>query len=219
MRDLTVMTLATHEAGCMPALVESCKRLSISLDVFGMGSPISGLGWKLHTMYRYLSTQKKSGTVLFTDAFDSVILKPAGLIMEEYKALNFPLVMSAEANCFPASPLHKFYPEAPTRYRYVNSGGWIGDAEYMRDLLHSLSAACLPDTLNDQGVLADYYISRPDSMRLDHQCRIFQCLFAADEDLFFDGTAIKNVVTGSQPAVIHGNGGTDMTQVLRWATL
>jgi hypothetical protein len=47
--------------------------------------------------------------VLFTDAFDSVVLAPLEAIVERFLELGSPVVMSAERVCWPdplALPLH-----------------------------------------------------------------------------------------------------------------
>ncbi|MEO3930668.1 glycosyltransferase domain-containing protein [Micromonosporaceae bacterium B7E4] len=73
---------------------------------------------------------------LFTDAYDTVLVRGEEFIRERYASFSQGIVFSAEPNSYPLGPLglalHDAPPERP--YPYLNSGGFIATAGQFLDL-------------------------------------------------------------------------------------
>ena len=92
-------------------------------------------------------------------------------------------MFSAERNCFPEADRAPHYPAAASPYRYLNAGTFIGEASYLLALLARWDVINCSATVNDQLVIADKYLSAPSALSLDHDCRLFQCLWHSEADL------------------------------------
>lgn len=209
-----VCTVATHETIGFVDLKKSCDKFRIPLVTFGWGLKYRGASWRLKVLYEQLVERERDyDFVLLVDGFDTVFAAGLREIMRAYTAMKTPFLMSAETNCWPpVDPGPDQYPPAPTRYRYVNSGGYICKIDYLIPLMTELGVTSLPDYRSDQQFWAGVYVWGRTEMRLDVYCRVFQCLWDAQGDLTF-GRKIINHTTRSTPCIIHGNGRTDMTGV------
>jgi hypothetical protein len=210
-----LVTVASESAGHFDKFLASCKRIGITPRILGWGMPFPGYGYRLKVVYeRLCRVQGRNRVVLFSDAFDSVVLAPLETIVERFLELECPIVMSAERVCWPNPAKATAYPPAPTPYRFLCAGGWIAFADAMRELLETVSVADLPSDINDQAVFTDIFLTGASRIRLDYGCAVFQCLYAAEGDLdLLDG--VRNTVTGSRPLVIHGNGLSDLSRVFQ----
>jgi len=72
--------------------------------------------------------------IFFTDATDAVFVAKEAEILAKFKAFNSPLVFSAEINCWPDRDLEKDYPAPSVHFKYLNSGGFIGNAGFIKQL-------------------------------------------------------------------------------------
>jgi hypothetical protein len=214
LKRVLVCTIATHETEGLAAMKKSCEKCRIPMVLCGWGQEYRGASWRLKILYEQLLQQKrKYDYVLLIDGFDSVFTAGLGEIMRKYAAMNTRFLMSAETNCWPPfGPSPDDYPPAPTRYRFVNSGGYIGRVDYLIRVMTELGVPEMPDFQSDQHLWADVYVSGKTEMKLDHYCQIFQCLWDAHGDLTYE-ERIYNHLTGSYPCIIHGNGRTDMARV------
>jgi hypothetical protein len=84
---------------------------------------------------RYLRTIPADTLILFADGYDTIFLCAEDEILAKYRAAGAPIVFTAEKNCWPCPELADLYPHSPTAFRYLNSGGFIGPAGLLLDLL------------------------------------------------------------------------------------
>lgn len=165
--------------------------------------------------------------LLFTDAFDVMFMNDPEYILDTF--LNFegspPILFAGECGCWPhvmEEPQACFskYPEAPTPYRYLNSGTWIGYAGEAYKMLAEVMRLAGSNfaNANDQKLCADMYISGNFGIKLDFQARLFQSVHMTldpplkycnpVEDLSMTESGHwRNIRTGTRPAVFHFNGG------------
>jgi hypothetical protein len=207
---LVVCTVATRRKPGLADLEQSCARVGVPLRIYGKGAPWRGSTYnKLKGLYWFLQRNRTQfDYVLFTDAYDSVLVAGIDRILERYLAIGTPILFSAEANCFPAAPGQRLtdYPPSPTRYRFLNAGGLIAHIPYLLQAMTALEVPEVADFQSDQGWWAGVYVRRKADIALDHQCQVFQCLHSARSDLAIQSPAFVNRLTGSTPCVIHGNG-------------
>ncbi|HLK55672.1 MAG TPA: hypothetical protein VKU00_03860 [Chthonomonadaceae bacterium] len=211
---IRVLTVATGEGGHWASFLRSCRRVGIEPEVIGWGQPYRGHTYRLKLLHRYLAEMPPEQTILFLDGWDSVVLAGQEEIEARYLAFDVPLLMSAERYCAPFPWLAERFPVIESPYRHVNAGNWIGQAGYVRALWERMGLWRLPDALNDQGVLTDWFLSHPGEIVLDHRCELFQNLYISEGDIDYSGERPRNIVTGGSPVLFHGSGGADMRAVL-----
>jgi hypothetical protein len=206
-----VCTVATRENEGLAILKESCRKFKVDLKVIGMGEEFRGFGWRLKILHTYLLEQQSMYDLLLTlDGYDMLFTTSLDEIVERYVRYATPLLISAEPACWPFEyPSPDQYPPAPTRYRYVNAGGYMGDLKYITHLMTKHKVPYLNDWDDDQRFWAWMYVLDVAELKLDHYCQIFQCLNHSQEDLVIH-KKLHNHSTGSTPCIIHGNGRTDM---------
>lgn len=215
---MKLLTVATHSAGAYSALQESAKRAGLELITLGWERGWRGLNQKLHLVTEALESLEAEETVLFVDAHDTILIGSGAEIEAKFRALGDPFLCSAERNCYPVAEWAERYPPCDTPYRFLNSGVWMGEVGFTRALFEQMQVARLPAELNDQRLFTEWWLSYR-GFTLDRQCTLFQSLFGAEQDLVFEGLCLRNVLTGTYPLVLHGNGRTDMSAVITWAKL
>jgi lysyl hydroxylase/galactosyltransferase/glucosyltransferase len=216
--DLTrvlVCTVATQENEGLAFLKESCQKFNIDLKVLGMGQQFRGFGWRLKILHSYLLEHQAAYDILLTiDGYDMLFTTGLEEILEKYINYSTPLLIAAEPKCWPFEyPSPDEYPPAPTHYRYVNAGGYIGDIKYITHLMTKHKVPYLNDWDDDQRFWAWLYVLNVAELKLDHYCQVFQCMNHALEDLVIENK-LRNQMTGSTPCIVHGNGRNDMRRVI-----
>ncbi|CAE7608881.1 PLOD3 [Symbiodinium sp. CCMP2592] len=202
----------------------------------GLGEPWRGFATKFlayeRTLRRLLDTTlQPEDLVMLLDAWDTVILAPADELRAKLSAIPAKTILGGtECVCGPnhflVAQMEALYPDGTTPWRYPNSGGLVGPAETMADLLDGLihdtdGAGSLPAEENDQVRLHDFLIARAARgsrypFVLDTQCSVFQCMYEEQPqwDVIYDSDTsppkprIENRQTLQRPVVAHGNGHT-----------
>lgn len=155
-----------------------------------------------------------------THSYDVILTGGEKEILPLFRKSNASILMSAEEYCWPDPSLSPSYPrvEYPGK-RFLNSGGFIGYAPHVYDMITSQPLDREDD--DDQLFLTRIFLN-PDSrakwnMKLDSRSEIFQTLNgipAGEVEIRFHevtGDAFMvNTVTRTRPLVIHGNGGSKM---------
>lgn len=204
---LHICTEATYTCPNLDQLIESCRVNQLKIDVVGLNDPNFSFGKKLRDYKAYLEKIPDHDVVLFLDAFDTLVLSDAETILQKFKSMDAPFVISVETNCFPFAHLAPYYPPSPTKFKYINAGSYIGYAGYIKKIMEELSP--IPDETDDQGLLSVYYLYHPDKFKLDYQCELFLPLFQVDQkELVLDSKnkSVSCLTTNTSPCVIHGNG-------------
>jgi len=132
-------------------------------------------------LYDFLSTCKKDEIVLFSDGYDTCFLADEIEIVEKYRSLNSDIVISAEINCHPNKDLEAFYPHQDSKYRFINSGGFIGTAKSIMKVIESFRGIKETEDSkkyewSNQYLWTIAYIEQTVSIKLDAKCSIFQTL-------------------------------------------
>jgi hypothetical protein len=159
---------------------------------------------------------------MFVDANDIILVDNLENIKQKFLSFNKPLVISAEQNAYPDPEVYKLYPKESKdkRFRYVNSGTYIGYVSALKQMLkslHDIDYKCKnlaepnkkQDNCDDQRCLTTYFIENPDKCTLDYEQKIFSLVYGLNED-DLDYIAPDNVVnkiTKQKTSVIHASGG------------
>lgn len=205
-----VCTVATYRHPNLEKLINSCEKHQIHLEILALGHPYFGNGTKLIHMKQYLQTLNDDDIVMFVDAFDVLVVANKKKILRKFLRENSPFIMSAELNCAPHTHLAPHYPPAPTRFKYVNTGSYIGYVKNIKSWLKALEPISAKEC--DQGQATIHYLKDPNNTTfytLDYHCRLFLPLYMVNENEVKIDSVNKIVechITHSYPCVIHANG-------------
>jgi hypothetical protein len=206
--NFLVFTVATYWHPNLDKLLESCKLHDIDLKIVALGRPYYGNATKLTYFKEYIDTLSDHDIVMYVDAFDVLILADKKDILKKFFKMKTPFLMSAETNCGPFAHLSSQYPPSPTKFKYINTGSFIGYAKNIKKWLNDLPPFDLYDC--DQGETTKHYLnSKKKPFKLDYTCQIFLPLFGlSEEEVIIEEkkARIICVPTKSTPCVLHANG-------------
>lgn len=205
-----VCTVATYRHPNLEKLIQSCHKNGINLDILALGHPYFGNGTKFIHLVQYLNALNEDDIVMFVDAFDVLIVSSKKKILRKFLRENTPFLMSAEMNCAPHPHLASSYPPAPTPFKYINTGSFIGYVRNLKAWLQDLQPISAREC--DQGQTTIHYLKHPNNrqhFKLDYHCRLFLPLYLLhDHEVKIDKThrIVECMITHSYPCLIHANG-------------
>lgn len=165
---------------------------------------------KLHGLKEYLEGVPDNDIVVFTDAYDVFYADDMATIVKRFLSFNMDVLFAAEKNCWPDKSLASSYPPAPTDYRFLNSGCFIGDAKVLKKILAELPTEADADdqdfltkkfleNVTNSGDMKEYKIG------LDYEGYIFQV--ASPSKKSGDWNQLLNPETNTMGCIYHGAGG------------
>ncbi len=224
---LHTVTYATHggrdDRFCRA--VESTIREGHDLVILGWGDKWLGLSQKLLAAQSFAATLPANDLLLFTDAFDVLFQGKPDRIQKAFEEIHTEILFSGECGCWPhvmedrGKACFDAYPPAPTPYRYLNSGTWIGRAAPAAAMLRAVIDSAGGNFLNanDQKLVADFFIEGRFGIQLDYHTKIFQSMHMTldkplpycnpGQDVVLREGRFYNKRTNSEPAILHFNGG------------
>ena len=145
MTDLCVFTCGYTDPPIDTSLLRaSCKRVGIELQAYGSGERWPGFCvGKIRAARQFLAARREE-YALFVDSSDTFIVSAETAILESFQSLGTSVLVSGEKNCYPIPADATRYPQsgAPddpgTPWRFVNSGGWIGQRTRLVEVLGEL---------------------------------------------------------------------------------
>lgn len=171
----------------------------------------SGGGQKINLMRNQLQFYNDNDIVLFVDGYDVFLVGHLEEIKNRFIGFGCNILFAAEVNCWPDESLAPMFDfNTQTRYKYLNSGCYIG---YVKDLKRLMPDEIL-DSSDDQLYFQQKYLENKNNpiddykIELDVENYIFQCLSGIGDTVgvLYKGRLI-NVDTSCCPLVVHGNGG------------
>lgn len=213
MSKFTVYTAAFYGGSDIPykCLQGSCEQLGIPFTSYGSGGFPGYVNAKLRRNLEFLK-EREEEMVLYCDA-DTFFLRDSQAILEGYESYSSPpMLFSAEKSCYPhwLREIVDKYPEAPTPWRFINSGHILADRKYMIDriewMLREYEKRDFSDS--DQSYWSMAMIEGELCAKIDHHCRLFQTLSDNSADTVFqleDGRYF-NQFTATYPCAVHFNG-------------
>ena len=152
---------------------------------------------------------------------------------------NKLVVVSSERNCWPwmihgkerlpnGTAICASFPDAPSSYKYLNSGSLIGRAKGLAELLRDIVDRMQSVNEDDQMILANAFLRQSTSktssdtpyvIALDYMQRLFQTAYDGQlesrnfaqyraKDAYYDRahTQVVNTETHTTPVIVHFNG-------------
>jgi procollagen-lysine,2-oxoglutarate 5-dioxygenase len=138
-----------------------------------------GGGFKINLLKKELEMHKDNENliVLFSDSYDVVLAGTEAEITEAFKSFDARIVFGAEETCWPDRSLAEKYPvlEGGSGYRFLNSGGFIG---YAKDLYEMVVAEDVKDLDDDQAFYTKRFLEEREKrgIKLDQRTKIFSNL-------------------------------------------
>lgn len=183
---LCVATVASHPERGYHILRESCNRCRIDITTLGSGTPFRNNLDKIRLTDAFLEAAGNEFThILFCDGYDVVFASSLSSIVDSFLSFPSPIVFSAERGCWPDPKLETLYPTAPTPYRFLNSGLWIGEIAHVRPILKHLLQTSYSQKC-DQRMFTKLFLTDAAPIALDYYCRLFQSLYLSESDLEWD---------------------------------
>jgi len=150
---------------------------------------------KDYLLLEYLSDKSidENEIIFFTDGTDTLFAADEKEILSKYYTFNKRIVFSAELGCWPDTNLANQYPEnnETTPYKYLNSGGFIGVAKDIRELLEDNNFDLDKFPGSNQYLWAQRYFKNTDKIALDTHGKIFCVFFTEIAEEYFPGIGIK----------------------------
>jgi len=205
------ITVGTDRKKCTKLFTSS---RSCGIDVVNIGNNVEwqgtdmvgpGGGHKVNLLREYIQDLPGDDVILFTDAYDVFYADNLETITERYLGFNCKVLFSAEQHCWPDADIEHEFPEAPTKYRFLNSGTFIGR---VKELKRMLSTDWITNDADDQLYYQKLFLSGEFDIQLDYEGYIFQTHEAA---VTVSDGQIYNPLTNCCACIYHGNGG-DLTK-------
>ena len=211
-------SIETNQNGRPPhgwRIEESANRVGIEVKMFGGGwRKWENFKTKLDILLEELPKYKDEyDLILFTDARDVMYWRGKKSIMKALeKFKDYKMVINAETNCYPNKDLKEGQDKIESgKYRYLNSGMFIGDIDFVIDVLKKCNEDGLDD---DQESFQNIYLDMPEYIKLDSNCELFQVMWdeefgrSANFDIIFNNRFVYNKKTKTYPCIFHSPGPT-----------
>lgn len=181
----------------------------------------SGFSDKIIRVRQYIEPYSDDLIVCFVDAYDVLMLASEKYILQKFLSYNCNILFSSELNCYPKNNIDlydKYYNNHPaiTKYKYINSGGYIG---YKKDIYNMLTwkknedIVFLCKNCGDQNYFTNYFLCNESfvSIKMDHKQYIFQNFAGVNiNEFIFRNGHLYNTILDTYPCIIHFNGFLDM---------
>lgn len=177
--------------------------VNVGTNIEWEGTDMSALGggMKINLMKDYVEHLHDNDIVLFTDAYDVFYADDLETITQRFLEFDKDIVFSGELYCYPHDQLASEFPQAPTRFKYINSGTYIGRVKELKKLYNHDQIEHWDD---DQLYVHKCFLYGDFDIAIDYECYIFQTHFDGAIKL---GDQINNPETNCCSCIYHGNGG------------
>ena len=177
--------------------------VNVGTNIEWQGTDMSALGggMKINLMKDYVKDLHDDDIILFTDAYDVFYADDLNTITERFLEFNKEIVFSGELFCYPHEQLASEFPDAHTRFKYINSGTYIGRVGELKKLYNHEKIEHWDD---DQLYVHKCFLYGDFDIAIDYECYIFQTHFEGTIKL---GDQLNNPETRCCPCIYHGNGG------------
>ena len=233
--SVVVLTYGTHDQGYYKCLVESCRRYGYALKTLGWGVEWRGYGQKLKAVLAEMRQMQPDQLVMFVDAFDVFMCRPAAQLEQAYKDMGEPTLLVGANRSLPYSEtFHSLRfgdngnvdKRCQTPYKFLCSGTYLCRAKDGVRLLASLGD--VDDRDDDQSALLALRTRfGTETVQMDCNFRIFATLMRGFTDGIeahdkisvveqTDGTrVVHSGVTDTMPFVVHGPADTNLQSLAK----
>jgi len=205
-------TIADKPNDNLNILKAQYKAQGITLVVLGEDNKVT-FGWgvgganfviKIQEFYNYILTLPEEDIVLFQDAFDVLFVGSEAGILKKFNSFGARAVFGAEIYPHPDRELANSYPTTDSKYRFVNSGTFMGNIGYLKGLLQKYPFAM---DMDDQRYYSNIFLNEYSTgmIKLDYNQQIFACMAGDLDNLSLEDDRFITK-KGSLPEIVHFNG-------------
>lgn len=151
----------------------SCALNNLQLVVLVSGGDFSTNRIKDELLQDYLEEVNNDEIIIFSDGNDAVFMASEAEILTKFNQTNSSLVFSAETECWPDVTLGDKCPQVSGPYKYLNSGGFIGRAGLIKELLIDDKVDMENFKHSNQYIWMQRYLNNTNKITLDTACEIF----------------------------------------------
>lgn len=217
-----IVIIATDPNRADQVLASIARKKGYVVHMRGLGEPWTGYEVKLRHTLAQAKQLKPDDVLIHLDAFDTYVLADAEEVLRKFKKMDANIVVSTEVNL---APNHEFenirplmdymYPTAPNRFRWINSGTYMGYAGAIVNLLSmeapnfhcDMPTGDKTNYSDDQRCFHTLFLRHGKSynIKLDYNQDIFHCMWGVEQHSIEPQRRLHSE-TGSNPCILHGNG-------------
>ena len=214
---MKLVTVATSNGGYFSFLKKSCKRYHAELIVLGWGEKWTGFSMKFRLMIDFLKKTNPDEIICFIDAYDVLLLRPLDELESFFISFSSTMKSKIIVGCDKSHWMTNLLSSnvfGRIHDKILNSGTYIG---YAKDILTILSKSYDSTSNDDQILLNKYCKINPHDIHIDSDSLFFLTInrplgtFITKDMMIKDQTLFYQGVT---PFIAHGNGNTDMMELL-----
>jgi len=231
--DVFVYTIASDESK-LQYLLYSAEMSKTNIHVH-LVKNWKGFIDKITCMKEILRSHLPNHIICFVDAYDVLCFADIAEIRKKFLEYNCNILLGCELNCYPDrfkpayEALENSIREQPsgffhglTKYKYVNSGGYIGYCKDLQDMLDwktPVEAEEVCSNGGDQNYFTEYYLThaldsflnyrytRTHHILLDSKQVLFQNMHRVNwKEMSFINGRFYNQILNSHPCFVHVNG-------------
>lgn len=203
--------------------MKKMESFSKSVKIFGnhvnciLEDKWDGYHDKIFNLLKNIKDVPDNEIICFVDGYDLFVNSNTDEIINKFLNYKCDLLFGAELNCFPDNEnLKRKMGNIPclTKYKYINSGGYIGYASAIRKLLTwksptEIKKMCEEGT--DQLYFAEYFIEN--KIQLDYKQKIFQNMYRVSwNEISVKNNKFYNKKIDEYPCFVHFSGSSDITK-------
>jgi len=168
-----------------------------------------GFATKLKCVHEMAKFFTRFTHIMFVDARDVVLLGTPDQVLKRFLEFDHPWVCGAEVNLWPVDSFPRdVFPKSSTCWRFLNSGAYVANREHLLACFEKWPD--IPNDADDQRWLAERFLEGNDIL-LDYKCKLIQNMCGSDHLMFMEYGRAYNMLTHTEPLIVHFNGGTDIT--------
>lgn len=210
---LHIVTVASDKTK-LKQLKQSAHMNNVNIDYILLNT-WNGFEDKITNMIDYVKKIKPTDIVCFIDAYDVLIFSGIEEILKKFYEYNCDILFSSEKACFPNINYENYeiyYKEKKplTEFKFLNSGGYIGYAKNILEMLTWKSTDEIKEickTGGDQNYYTKYFFNNKTNtkIKLDYYQKIFQAMCTVDyfNDLLFLNGRLYNKILHEFPCFTH----------------
>lgn len=205
---MIVITYIYKDTAGTHRMAESVKRQGYELGVIRTNDNPADIMRELYECYKRAVTGHDF--IIYADAADTYFQK-------KLKVPTDHILYSTEKQCFPFPDWETRYKPVKSRWKFLNNGGICGPTKLLVEFFERYNLHTIGSTNAQAAVMEAYFkaIEEGFPIKLDTGCKQFQSVAfeAVDEFEMKDGL-LRNKITKSIPAVLHGNGVTPLEKFI-----
>jgi len=193
--------------GFSPKILGLHEKKTYKDPLFGKGE----FGMKLRYLYKYSKSLRPNDIILFTDAWDVIIIGDCEKVYKDYKSFNKDIVFGGETiygvfhDIFNIFNIFKYDLSKP--FPYLNAGVVIGRAGAIRELIQKYTEKTIDDSVDDQILWRKIYLENRDKIAIDSKAKlVLNTCLTSKNNYVYEDNIFTYKETNTQPSIIHAQG-------------